>query len=89
MFYAERLALYSLNILHTQLQCVTLQLGVEENKKLRIKIGRYPVTNPTLVYLEQLLPIPALAAGDRLGDVVNDLHLQDVCRAIHEIRGQK
>ena len=47
------------------------------------------MTTSTLVYLEQLSPIPALAAGDRLGDVVNDLHLQDACRAIHEIRGQK
>ena len=47
------------------------------------------MTNPTLVYLEQLSPIPALATGDRLGDVANDLHLQDACRAIHEIGGQK
>ena len=47
------------------------------------------MTNPILVYLEQLSPIPALAAGNRLGDVANDLHLQDACRAIQEIRGQK
>ena len=34
------------------------------------------MTNPTLVYLEQLSPIPALAAGNRLGDVANNLHFQ-------------
>ena len=31
------------------------------------------ITNRTPVYRKQLSPIPALAAGDWLGDVVNDL----------------
>ena len=42
------------------------------------------ITNRTPVYRKQLSPIPALAAGDWLGDVVNDLHFQDACRAINE-----
>ena len=53
-----------------------------KEKKLRV------VTNPTPLYLEQLSPFPELVAGDWPRDVVNDLHFQDVCRAIrHKLLG--
>ena len=52
--YAERLALYLLDILFTYLY--------ERIKNNEWKVGS--IINPTPVYLEQLEPIPALTAGD-------------------------
>ena len=52
--------------------------NIEKNKELKLAT----ITNPAPVYLEQPSPIPASAAADLLGDVVNDLHFLNVCRAI-------
>ena len=49
--YAERLALYLLDILFTWLQC--------EEKKKKNELRLSAITNPTPVYLEQLSPTPA------------------------------
>ena len=51
--YAERLALYLLDILFTYLY--------ERIKNNELKVGS--IINPTPMYLEQLEPIPALTAG--------------------------
>ena len=66
---------------------VTPRYNAKIIKDNELKLGA--LTNTTSVFLEQLLPIPALAAGDQLGHVVNDLHFQDACQVIREIRGQK
>ena len=52
--YAERLALYFLDILFTHLY--------KRIKNNELKVGS--IINPTPVYLELRLPIPALTAGD-------------------------
>lgn len=68
--YAERLLeLYVQDILYT-----LFNENFERNKELKLA----SITNPTPVYLEQPSPIPASAAADQLGDVVNDLHFLNV-----------
>ena len=52
--YAERLALYFLDILFTHLY--------KRIKNNELKVGS--IINPTPVYLELHQPIPALTAGD-------------------------